>query len=131
MVEKRQSKRFKSNLLITTVYKDENDNLVTEDSIISEDIGAGGLRVTFPQQLPKGKVLDLKVYLFSDPIHLPAKGKVAWSTKKSGLGFSSSDISHGTKKELFWVGIQFVDIDAFTRERMLRWIRQEFKAEEL
>ena len=129
MVERRQYRRFKSGLVITTVYRDENNKIITEDSIVSEDIGAGGLRVMFPRRLPKDKVLDLKLFLFSDPIHLPAKGKVAWSSEKEVLELASSDGEGKKKSEIYWVGIQFIDIDEFNRERILRWIKKEFKVD--
>lgn len=116
-------------MLIATVYRDESGHIVAEDSIFSEDIGTGGLRISCPVPLPKGKTLDLKVFLFCDPIHLPAQGKVAWSSKKQELEVAVSKKSK-SQGELYWAGIQFVDIDVFTRARIMRWIRREFSASE-
>lgn len=126
MIEKRKYKRFKSRLLIATVYRDEMDRIVTEDAIFSEDIGVGGLRMLYPRRLAKGKVLDLKLFLFSDPIHLPAQGKVVWSREKQTLKLTVNSDKDKAKNALFWIGIQFIDIDTFTRERILRWIKREF-----
>jgi len=128
MLERRQFKRFKSNLMITTVYRDDADNIIVEDSIISEDIGAGGLRVIFPRRLPKDKILDLKVFLFSDPIPLSAKGKVVWSEEKEKLEVREVLPPGQESSQIFWAGIQFVDIEPFTRERILRLIKKEFNA---
>jgi c-di-GMP-binding flagellar brake protein YcgR len=130
MVERRQFKRFKSNLMITTVYRDEADNIIVEDSIISEDIGAGGIKVVFPRRLPKDKILDLKVFLFSDPIPLSAKGKVVWSQEKEKLEVRVDAVNAQENKQIFWAGIQFVDIEPFTQERIIRLIKKEFNSQE-
>ena len=127
MSERRKYRRFKSELVITTVYRNENGKIVTDESIVSEDIGIGGLRIKFPRKIPKGKVIDLKVFLFSDPIHLPAKGQVVWSSEKQKLELSTRNGEDKSQEELFWIGVQFVDIDNFHRERVLRWIKKEFK----
>ena len=66
MAEKRKHKRFKSKLLVVTIHHDEKDKIVVNDEIYSEDIGAGGIRIAFPKKLPKGKIVDLKLFLFSD-----------------------------------------------------------------
>ena len=131
MIERRKHKRYKARLLITTVYRDERGKIVTEDSIFSEDISAGGLRIVFPRQLAKGKILDLKAFLFSDPIHLPARGKVVWSGEKQGLKLAVTDNRGKAGNELFWVGIEFIDIDPFTRDRIIRWIKKEFNVKEI
>lgn len=131
MIERRKYKRFKSKLLITTVYRDEMGKIVAEDSIFSEDIGAGGMRIVFPRRLPKGKILDLKVFLFSDPIHLPTQGKVVWSSAKQGLELAVTDNRSKAESEFFWLGIQFIDIDPFTRDRIFRWIKKEFDVKEV
>lgn len=131
MVERRQFKRFKSKLMITTIYRDETDNIIVEDSIVSEDIGAGGMRIVFPRQLPKDKILDLKVFLFSDPIPLSAKGRVVWSQEKEKLEVQVSVGKTEGGNQIFWAGIQFVDIEPFTQERIIRLIRKEFNAQEI
>lgn len=131
MTERRKHRRFKTKLLIATVYRDEKGQINTQDSIFSEDIGAGGLRIIFPFSLPKNRILDLKVFLFSDPIHLPVQGKVVWSDKKQGLELAVSDKKEQGQKELFWVGIQFVNVDPFSQERILRWIKKEFNVSEV
>ena len=117
--------------MITTIYRDETDNIIVEDSIISEDIGAGGMRIVFPRQLPKDKILDLKVFLFSDPIPLSAKGRVVWSQEKEKLEVQVSAGKTEGSNQIFWAGIQFVDIEPFTQERIIRLIRKEFNAQEI
>ena len=131
MLERRKYKRFKKKVLITTMYQDETSKMVVEDSIYSEDIGAGGLRLVFPYHIPKGKILDLKVFLFPDPILLPTQGKVVWSDKKQGLELAISDKKEQKEQELFWAGIQFINVDPFSQERILRWIKKEFNVSEV
>ena len=126
MIERRRDKRIKKQLLISTMFRDETGNMVVEDSIYSEDISAGGIRLNFPYQMAKGKILDLKVFLFADPIHLPAQGKVVWSEKKQALELTISDKQKEVGGERYWVGIQFIDIDQFSRERIIRWIEKGF-----
>lgn len=126
MDERRKTRRYKGKLMIVIVYRDDSGHIVTEDSIFSDDIGTGGLRISCPTPLPKGKTLDLKVFLFCDPIHLPTQGKVAWSVKKQGLEVAVSNKKTKSEGGLYWAGIEFVDIDEFTRERIMRWIRKEF-----
>jgi len=126
MDERRKTRRYKGKLLIATVYRDDSGRIVTEDSIFSDDIGTEGLRISCPSLLPKGKILDLKVFLFHDAIHLPAQGKVVWSDKKQELEMVVSNKKTKSEGALYWAGIQFVDIDVFTRGRIMRWIRKEF-----
>ena len=133
MDERRRWRRYEGKLLIATIYHDDSGKIVTEESLFSHDISTGGLRLSLPFPLPTGKVLDLKVYVFSDPVPAPVQGKVTWFNKKEG---SEADLS-GKKtesrkaKELYWAGVQFVNIDMFTRGRILRWIKKEFGVEEL
>jgi c-di-GMP-binding flagellar brake protein YcgR len=126
IIERRRDKRFKKQLLITTMFRDDTGNMVVEDNLYSEDISAGGLRLNFPHEMPKGKIIDLKVFFFSDPIHLPAQGKVIWSKKKQALEVAVGDKKRDDESELYWMGIQFVNIDAFNRERIMRWIEKGF-----
>ncbi len=130
MTERRKEIRFKTNLLMSIVYRDEDNSIVTEEAIFSEDISAGGLRILFPHQLPKGKVLDLKLFLFSDPIHLPTQGKVVWSNRKQALEVKIADGKKKQGEEVFWVGIQFINVDQFTQQRILRWLKSEFNIKE-
>jgi c-di-GMP-binding flagellar brake protein YcgR len=133
MVERRKYKRFKIRLLVVATYKDKTGKVVVEDAIFSEDIGGGGLRLVFPRLLAKEKILDLKVYLFSDSIHLPTKGKVVWAKPKSmkELELVANNNWHKSKNQPFWLGIQFINIDAFTQERLLNWIKREFNVKEV
>jgi len=126
MEERRKSRRYKVKLLIATVFHDDSGRIVTEESVFSHDISAEGLRLSCPSPLPKGRILDLKIFLFNDPIHLPTRGKVVWSNKKKTLEVAVSSKKTDSDEELYWAGIQFIDIDAFTRERILAWIRKEF-----
>jgi len=126
VIERRRDKRFKKQLLITTMFRDDTGNMVVEDNIYSEDVSAGGLRLNFPYEMAKGKIVDLKVFFFSDPIHMPAQGKVIWSKKKQALEVAVGDKGKKAESELYWMGIQFVNIDAFNRERIIRWIEKGF-----
>jgi len=131
MAEKRKHKRFKSKLLVVTIHHDEKDKIVVNDEIYSEDIGAGGIRIAFPKKLPKGKIVDLKLFLFSDPISLPAKGKVIWCAQKQGLKVEYDKKNSSDAGSVYWVGVQFVNVDPFTRNRLLRWIKKDFNVKEI
>ena len=131
MDEKRKSRRFKSKLLVVTIFNDENDKIVVNDDIFSEDISSGGVRIAFPQKIPKGKIVDLKLFMFSDPISLPAKGKVIWCTQKQGLKVAYDQKNPVDAERLYWVGVQFVNVDSFTRDRLLRWIKKDFDVKEV
>jgi hypothetical protein len=111
VLERRRDKRLKKQLLISTMFRDENGDMVVEENLYSEDISAGGLRLSFPYEMAKGKILDLKVFLFSDPVHLPAQGKVIWSKKKQALEVAVGDRKKKDDSEVYWMGIQFVNID--------------------
>ena len=113
-------------MLIATVYRDDSGKIISDDSIFTHDISVGGLRLCCPSPLTKGKVLDLKIFLFNDPIHLPARGRVVWSNRKKSLEVAVSSKKSDSEDEVYWAGVQFIDIDAFTRERILSWIRKEF-----
>jgi hypothetical protein len=126
MEERRRHKRFKHKLLITVVSRDENDNIFAESEIYSEDVSLGGLRLAVPRQQVKGGIIDMKIFLFPDTIHLPASGKVVWSDRKQGLEVKIDEQNHDNSDDIFWSGIQFVNIDEFTRERIIRWIKKEF-----
>ena len=130
IIERRKDKRIKKQLLIATMFRDQAGNMVVEDNVYSVDISAGGLRLNFPYEMAKGKILDLKVFLFSDPIHLPAQGKVIWSKKKQALEIAVGNKDKKPESELYWMGIQFVNIDAFSRERIIRWIEKGVEEEE-
>jgi hypothetical protein len=124
MIERRKEQRFKKKLLIATMFRNEEGEMVVEDAVYSEDISVGGLRLNFPHQVAKGKILDLKLFFFSDPIHLPAQGKVVWSEKKQALEVAAGGKKKDADSELYWVGIQFIDIDTFSRDRIIRWVEK-------
>ncbi len=124
MIERRKEQRFKKKLLIATMFKNDEGDVVVEDSAYCEDISTGGLRLSFPYKVAKGKVLDLKLFFFADPIHLPAQGKVVWSEKKQTLEVAAGDKKKDADSEIYWVGIQFIDIDVFSRDRIIRWIEK-------
>jgi c-di-GMP-binding flagellar brake protein YcgR len=132
MVERRRYRRFKIRLLVVATYQDKTGKIIVEDAVFSEDIGGGGIRLVFPRLLAKEKILELKVYLFSDSLHLPTKGKVIWTKAKNmqELELVANSKQHKSKKQLFWLGIQFVNIDTFTQQRLLNWIKREFNVKE-
>ncbi|MFH1777009.1 MAG: PilZ domain-containing protein [Candidatus Omnitrophota bacterium] len=126
MVEQREHRRLKNKMVISVVYRDEHNQIDVEQDIIGEDISPGGLKITLPHQLPKGKIIELKLFLFSDPIPISTKGKVAWSNEKQKLEVTSPDKNDKLNSRIYWVGIEFIDIEPFTQERIIRWIKKEF-----
>ena len=126
MDERRKTPRFKKKLLITTIYQNDAGEILTDDSIFSADISTSGLKISCPALLPKGRILDLKVFLFSDPICLPARGKVVWSNEKRRLEVTTGHRETKLEGGLYWAGIQFVDIDLMTRMRIMTLLKKEF-----
>jgi hypothetical protein len=131
MVEKRKHIRFTTRLPITTFFRDAEDRTFTENAVFSEDISAEGLRITYPQQLPKGTIIDLKLFLYYDPVPLSTQGKVVWSGKKKESRLAVIDNEDKEGHGLYWAGMQFININFFKRERILRWINKELTLEKI
>ena len=127
-IERRKFKRIKKQLVISVIYKSKQEgrDILLEEHTFTEDIGAGGVRVILPEQLPKDKPVDLKLFLFSDPIPLPASGRAVWSKAKQKfeIKLNTSPSSHLQKR--YWIGIQFVEIDPVTQERIIRLVKKDF-----
>jgi len=125
--EKRKHSRVDSKLVVFVIYKlkQEGRDMLVEEHAISDDISEGGVRIVSPKELSKDKQLDLKVFLFSDPIPLPAKGKVAWSGERQRLEIKSKSASKEGTGKTYWAGIQFIDVDPDTQERIVRVVKKE------
>ena len=88
------------------------------------------MKVVLPKKLPRNELVDLNVYLFSDPIPLPARGKVIWSDDKQKFELKKSSKPKANAEPDYWVGIQFINIDNFTQERIVRLVEKEFVSAE-
>jgi c-di-GMP-binding flagellar brake protein YcgR len=130
-MERRKYARINKKMVIYVVYRDmqHGRNIQVEEHTLTEDIGAGGARIVLPSGLPKDKPLNLKVFLFSDPLPLPAKGKVVWSEEKQRIEIKANSHSKSDSEKRYWIGIQFVEIDPFTLERILQLIKREIMGE--
>ena len=131
MSERRKYKRFKNKMLISTLYQDDKDAIEIHDSVLTEDIGAGGVKISIPKKFPKGKVLNLKIFLFSDPIPLNVEGKIVWMESKKRLDIDKKTKSNKEEDGLLWAGVQFINVDPFVQERVIRWIKEEFDVNEV
>ncbi len=116
---------MKKKTVVTLIYKDR-EGFRIEEVVMGEDISEGGVRIVIPRNIPRDEELNLKVYMFSDPIPLPAKAKIAWSQKRECPKIEKSDLG-AAEEELYWAGIQFIDVDSFTRERIIRWVKREIQ----
>jgi len=127
-MERRKYARINKKLVIYVVYRgmQHGRDIQVEEHTFTEDIGAGGARIVLPSGLPKDKPLNLKVFLFSDPLPLPAKGKVVWSEEKQRIEIKANSHSKSDSGKRYWIGIQFVEIDPFTQERILHLVKKEF-----
>ena len=126
-MERRKYARINKKLVIYVVYRgtQHGRDIQVEEHTLTEDIGAGGARIILPSGLPKDKPLNLKIFLFSDPLPLPAKGKVVWSEEKQGIEVKVNSHSKSDSEKRYWIGIQFVEIDPFTMERILHLVKRE------
>jgi|GEM_PF-1478263 len=126
--EKRKHSRIDSKLVVFVIYKlkQEGRDILVEEHALSDDISEGGVRIVLPKELSKDKPLDLKVFLFSDPIPLPAKGKVVWSGERQRLEIKSKSASKEGTGKTYWIGIQFIEVDPDTQERIIRVVKKEF-----
>ncbi len=125
--EKRKYQRVRENLVLSVIYKAEDSGLQTELHTVTEDIGAGGIRFVLPNQLPKDRLLDMKLFLFADPIPLYARGKVKWLKEGEGLKVKAEKFFTKKKtRKAYWIGVEFIDIEPFTRRRILQLIKREF-----
>ena len=127
-MERRKCARINKKLVIYVVYRgmQQGRDIQVEEHAFTEDIGAGGARIVLPFGLPKDKPLNLKVFLFSDPLPIPAKGKVAWSEEKQRIEIKANSHSKSGSEKKYWIGIQFIEIDSFTQERIMRLVKKEF-----
>lgn len=126
MEERRKYKRVPKKTIVFVVYRKDGE-ILFEESAAGEDLSEGGIKISLPINAPRGEEMDVKVYMFSDPIPILTRGKIVWS-KKAEL-FDSYEISRSDeiKQTAYLAGIQFLNIDAFTRERILQWIKQELR----
>ena len=131
-LERRKSKRINRQLVISVIYKSKQEgrDILVEEYAFIEDIGAGGVRIILPEQLPKDKPVDLKLFLFSDPIPLPARGRAVWSKVKQRFEIKLNAAPKFDSGKKYWIGIQFVEIDPVTQERIIRMIKEDFFEED-
>jgi len=126
--EKRKSKRINKQLVISVIYKSKQEgrDILVEEHAFTEDIGAGGVRIILPEQLPKDKPVDLKLFLFSDPIPIPARGRAVWSRERQKFEIKLNKSPNSYLQKRYWIGIQFVEIDPVTQERIIRLVKKDF-----
>jgi len=77
-------------------------------STYTEDISFGGIKVTMKQAIPKATLVELELYLRTDPII--CKGKVSWVKQRQSqfledtiihdLGIEFSKVKAGDKKSI-------------------------------
>ena len=91
-IERRRFVRVK--LSVKTDISPDKETMI---STCAEDISEGGLKVTVGEELEKGAIVDLEIYLRQDPIR--CKGKVVRVNK-----IESSYLKHGV---VFDIGIEF------------------------
>lgn len=125
--ERRVHHRVNTKLVVFVIYKlrQEGRDILVEERAVSDDISEGGVRILLPEELSRDKKLEVKVFLFSDPIPLPAKGRVVWSGEKQRLEIKSRPGSKEGVTKTFWAGIQFIEIDPETQDRIIRLVRNE------
>jgi Tfp pilus assembly protein PilZ len=99
--ERRKFIRFRESSAV--IYSLQNDKWTRS---FPYDISGGGLRLVVEEEMPVQAQLDLKIYRAGDSRPIFAKGKVVWMKR---LG----------KRNLFHVGVEFIDIEPGDRVRMM------------
>jgi len=125
MIEKRKYIRIPSKLLMMTFFENNKDRIVPDGVIYSDDISVEGLRMIYSQQLSKGTAIQLRLFLFSDPIPVFVQGKVVWSQKVNvdrGVFTNDTEIKND---HYCRAGMQLINVNSFERERIRRWINKK------
>ncbi len=125
-IDRRKSQRLEKRMTLSVIYKSEEENIQVEEYTITHNISRKGARIILPAGLPKDKLLNLKIFLFSDPIAIPAKARVVWSEKKENIDIELSSSKLSSREKVYWIGIEFIDIDEFTQGRIIRFVEKEF-----
>lgn len=122
-MEDKRAYRADKKTVVYVVYKKDGETLM-ERSAAGQDISQGGMKLSLPKNIAKGEEVDLKIHVFSDPIPVSIKGKIVWSGKKAANPFSDESRENDEKNIEYLTGIEFINIDQFTRERILRWVNE-------
>ena len=107
--EQRNFYRWIKSLVIS--YSDSHNEQVTKLAA-TENISGGGLQVLLAQELKKDALVEIKIELVFDSIPIIATCKVVFIN---------------SEEDRFRTGLQFVKIDDFEKERLLRYLREEGK----
>jgi len=104
--ERRKFRRFNISLSVECSFSEQSNNVY---HVFSKDISGEGICIQFPEIIPEGSLLDLKIDIpKTRPISV--KGEIVWV-----------DESHRTSNDqdrLFNAGIQFVKVDKRDRDRL-------------
>ena len=93
----------------------------TENTSVSKDISAGGIRLILREGIQAGDILEMEIRLGPDKT-IQCRGKVAWVEK-----FVITGAEEQTKCE---GGVQFLDISEDTRIQINNFIFESHKPEE-
>jgi len=105
--EQRNFYRWIKSLIIS--YADPHNEQVTKLAA-TENISEGGLQVFLAQELKKDLLVEIKIELVFDSIPIIATCKVVFVS---------------CEKDRFRTGLQFVKIEDFQKERLLRYLKEE------
>jgi hypothetical protein len=81
----------------------------------TEDISAGGLRVTLCREMPAGTLVELKIFLTAGKV-VECKGRIAWMVK------APDNVDRYS--EIFTTGIEFDDINDKDRQFICDLVEQ-------
>ncbi|MBI5300348.1 MAG: PilZ domain-containing protein [Deltaproteobacteria bacterium] len=87
---RRKYARLDIALTVSYAIESASGELSEYAEAVSSDISAGGLRLMTPTALTPGSILDLEVFLGSDPeSRIKAKGEVVWQNQISPTSFET------------------------------------------
>ena len=107
-IEKRKFPRANISCKISTVFGER----LLVFNCHTENIGEGGAGVTLEEKLNISTIVDIELFLNKE-IPIRCKGKIVWSSEMKPVGISP---------RLFNTGIEFIGIDDYSREEIIRLV---------
>jgi c-di-GMP-binding flagellar brake protein YcgR len=112
--ERRKFVRLSASVIVDYKVIDTQSVKTTQ----TKNISAGGICIIVYEEIEPETILDLKIYLPDDSSPIQAKGRVVW---KKEFTFSSDP------RARFDIGIEFLEIESFDRERISRYVFSAFQ----
>lgn len=111
MVEKRKYMRF--DVPVDIEYMVTGSNLSIEGISTTRNLSREGMQLVLDKDLPPGTEIEIKIRIPADAVPVYAKGVIVWNDKFEKKGEPN-------------VGIKFLQISPFDRNRILEHVYKEW-----